>query len=262
MPTRKLSYEEARQEAKELLNVLKSENPKAKLTQAQTIIANKYDCKNFAILRNKIENNKGFIFIDKVKVNILELKMLLSNMSVEVKSNSGIEDVFNLLLMAFNSQTLKDFLIEVNSNKNIIESLMLLRSSRIERIYNYKEKLLENTLLLLKRKKKDFLSPSELLTYIQDIDMEEFLYCEKLIIEYLNSTSPIPIIVVVRSIDIAKELKEQYVKELTELSKFDEDYIFAQGREIGLKVFKILIKEEYETLSEIIKYNSKLITFG
>lgn len=91
MPKIRISFEDIRTEAKELLKELKKSNPKINLTQAQTVLANKYDCKSFGLLRNKTEKNNGFLEMEltnKLVSESTDLIKLLFN--VEPFDDNGI----------------------------------------------------------------------------------------------------------------------------------------------------------------------------
>lgn len=94
MPTIKISYEDIRQEAKDLLKNLKKTDTKAKLTQAQTLVANKYNCKNLGLLRSKTEKNNGYLRMELTDKIVLEsMDKIKQLFEVEPFNDNGISCV-------------------------------------------------------------------------------------------------------------------------------------------------------------------------
>jgi hypothetical protein len=156
MPTFIKSYEDIRREAKELLKELKKTNPKAKLTQAQTLIANKYDCKNFALLRAKTEQNHGVIEVELTSKVIEESIDILKHIfKIEPFEDNGIScATINLIgrtdITGKSVKVHYTNLDEILNNKNNILSLHKHFSSAIGEDYlNFVCDALSNKYLLI-----------------------------------------------------------------------------------------------------------------
>ena len=129
MPFIRISYEYIRNEAKEFLKELKNTNPNAKLTQSQTLIANKYNCKNLGLLRSKCEKNHGYLELELTHdILAASIDFIRKIYQVEPYNDNGISCATISIIGRYDSSAKTVRLFEKNienilDNKNTILSL-------------------------------------------------------------------------------------------------------------------------------------------